>query len=130
MGELQWKHARNFWTHGILSPTSMHLLSIGFESMTEVDVPQKSYKCQKLIKPRYTTIRTSSTEALLDKQDIVSKEHAHSNGYAISAVDFGEVNPQERYLEELDNRELTNRRLLHDFAVWLRHISRRRPVGN
>ena len=56
--------------------------------MIEVDVPQKSYKCHKLIKPCYTTIRTSSTEALLNKQDIVTKEHAHSNGIAISTVDY------------------------------------------
>ena len=33
-----------------------------------------------------------------------------------------------RCRQNLKIRELTNRRLLHDDAVWSRHILRRRPV--
>ena len=87
--------------------------------MIEVDVPQKSYKCHKLIKPCYTTIRTSSTEALLNKQDIVTSMRI--------AMELLLVLWIMRYLEELDNRELTNRRLLQD-AISLGYVISRVAV--
>ena len=105
--------------------TDEHALNTGFELMTEVDVPQESHLHDKLIKPCYTTnvtveaIRTSSTEALLDTQDNVIKEHAHSSGNAIGAVHFGDVSSHERYLEEFEPVDEVDNVSDEDASVWI-----------
>ena len=104
--------------------TDEHALNTGFEAMTEVDVPQESYLPDNAIKPCYTINVTAEaegtiTEALLDTQDIVTKEHSHSTGNAIVAVHSGEVNPQERYQEEFEPVAEVDNLTDEDASVWI-----------
>ncbi|XP_015750339.1 PREDICTED: DNA-directed primase/polymerase protein-like [Acropora digitifera] len=104
--------------------TDEHALNTGFEALTEVDVPQESYLPDNLIKPCYTINVTAeaegtSTEALLDTQDIVTKEHSDSTGNAIVAVHSGEVNPRERYQEEFEPVAEVDNLTDEDAGVWI-----------
>lgn len=104
--------------------TDEHALNTGFEGMTEVDVPQESYLPDNVIKPCYTINVTAeaegtSTEALLDTQDIVTKEHSHSTETAIVAVHSGEVNPQEGYQEEFGPVAEMDNVTDEDVSVWI-----------